>query len=184
MGSDGPSGAGRQSVTVSGAGLVWTLVARANTRSGDSEIWAATAIGPLSNATVTSTPTVGGYDQTLTVVSLQMSNGIGASVVGGSASGAPSVSLKTTEEGSLVFAVGNDYDKATARTLGPNQVMLRQYLDSPTGDTYWSQYTGAVTGAAGSTITLNDTAQLTTSGTWQPSRYLAMDLTNSRSPPS
>jgi Domain of unknown function (DUF4082)/Bacterial Ig domain/Fibronectin type III domain/Lysyl oxidase len=158
VGSDGPSGAGRQSVTVSGAGLEWKLVARANTRSGDAEIWAARAPSQLVEATVTSTPAVSGYDQTLTVISAQMSDGIGASAVGGAASGAPSVSLKTTGEGSLVFAVGNDYDSATARTLGPNQVLLRQYLDTKTGDTYWSQYTGSVTGPAGETITLNDTA--------------------------
>ena len=99
VGSDGPAGAGKQSVTVSGAGLTWKLVARANSRSGDAEIWTATALSPLINATVTSTPAVSGYDQSLTVISMEMSDGIGASVVGGAASGAPSVSLKTTEEG-------------------------------------------------------------------------------------
>jgi hypothetical protein len=156
--SDGPYGGGRQSVTVSGAGLTWKLVARANARSGDTEIWAATALTPLSDATVTSTPTLGGYDQTLTVISMEMSDGVGASAVAGAANGAPSVSLKTTEDGSVVFAAGNDYDNAIARTLGPNQVMLQQYLDTKTGDTYWSQYTGAVTGEAGSTVTLDDTA--------------------------
>jgi Domain of unknown function (DUF4082)/Bacterial Ig domain/Fibronectin type III domain/Lysyl oxidase len=155
--SDGPAGAGKQSATVSSAGLTWTLVARANSRSGDAEIWTARALTPLVNETVTSTPAVSGYDQSLTVIAMEMSDGAGASVAGGAASGAPSVSLKTTEEGDLVFGVGNDYDSATARTLGPNQVMLSQYLDT-TGDTYWSQYTGAVTGAAGSTVTLNDTA--------------------------
>jgi Domain of unknown function (DUF4082)/Bacterial Ig domain/Fibronectin type III domain/Lysyl oxidase len=156
--SDGPPGAGQQSATVSGAGLTWTPVARANSRSGDAEIWTATAPAPLSNATVTSTPTASGYDQSLTVIAIQMSQGMGASVVGGAASGAPSVSLKTTEEGVLAFAVGNDYDNAIGRTLGPNQVILNQYLDTKTGDTFWSQYTGQVTGAAGSTVTLNDTA--------------------------
>jgi hypothetical protein len=155
--SDGPAGAGKQSATVSSAGLTWTLVARANSRSGDAEIWTARALTPLVNETVTSTPALSGYDQSLTVISMEMSDGAGASVVGGAASGAPSVSLKTTEAEDLVFGVGNDYDSATARTLGPNQVMLSQYLDT-TGDTYWSQYTGAVTGAAGSTVTLNDTA--------------------------
>jgi hypothetical protein len=158
VGSDGPSGAGKQSVTVSGAGLEWKLVARANSRSGDAEIWAAKAPSQLINATVTSTPAVSGYDQTLTVVSLEMSDGVGASAVGGAANGAPSVSLTTTGEGSLVFGVGNDYDNATARTLGPNQVMLRQYLDTGTGDTYWSQYTNYVTGKAGEPVTINDTA--------------------------
>jgi hypothetical protein len=156
--SDGPAGGGRQSATISGAGLTWTLVARANSRSGDAEIWAATAPSPLSGATVTSTQAAGGYDQSLTVIAMQMSLGTGASVVGGAASGAPSVSLNTTEEGSLVFAIGNDYDNAAARTLGSNQVMLHQFLDTTTGDTYWSQYTGLITGAAGSLVTMNDTA--------------------------
>jgi len=162
--SDGPAGAGKQSASVTGAGLTWTLVARANSRSGDAEIWTARALAPLLDVTVTSTPALSGYDQSLTVISMEMSDGVGASVVGGGANGAPSVSLKTTEEGSVVFGVGDDYDSATARTLGPNQVMLSQYLDTTTGDTYWSQYTGQVTGAAGSTVTLNDTAP--TSDQW------------------
>ncbi len=83
VGVDGPGGAGRQSTTISGAGLAWKLVARANSRSGDAEIWTATAPAALSNATVTSTPAVGGYDQSLSVISMQMSMGVGASAVGG-----------------------------------------------------------------------------------------------------
>ena len=158
VGSDGPTGAGKQSATITSAGLTWKLVARANTRSGDAEIWTARSLTPLLNETVTSTPALGGYDQSLTVISMEMSDGAGASAVAGAASGAPSVSLKTTESEDLVFGVGNDYDNATARTLGSNQVMLSQYLNTKTGDSYWSQYTGAVTGAAGSTVTLNDTA--------------------------
>ena len=156
--TDGPAGAGRQTATVSGAGLVWTLVKRANSRAGDAEIWTATAIGPLSGVSVSSTPAVGGFDQTLTVISMQMSQGAGASAGAGAASGEATVSLKTTEEGSLVFAVGHDWSKAAARTLGAGQVMLHQFLDTGTGDTTWTQYTGAVTGAAGETVTINDTA--------------------------
>jgi|GEM_PF-2978975 len=158
VGADGPSGGGRQSATVSGAGLTWTLVKRENARSGDAEIWTATAPKPLAGATVTSTLSTSAYDQSLTVISMEMSDGVGASVGGSAANGPPSVSLKTTEDGTLVFAVGNDYDKATARTLGVNQVMLHQYLDTGTGDTYWSQYTGQITGSAGETVTMNDTA--------------------------
>jgi hypothetical protein len=161
VGSDGPNGAGKQSTTISGAGLTWTLVKRANSRPGDAEIWAATALAPLTNVSVTSTPAVGGYEQSRTVIAMQMSDGVGASVSGGALKSAPSLSLKTTEEGSLVFAVGNDYDNAIARTLGPNQVILNQDIDTKTGDTYWSQYTGAVTGAAGETVTINDTAPTT-----------------------
>jgi hypothetical protein len=70
----------------------------------------------------------------------------------------PSISLKTQEAGSLVFAVGHDWDEAIERTLGPNQVMLHQYLDTKTGDTAWSQYTSQVIGLAGTEVTLNDTA--------------------------
>ena len=158
VGSDGPSGAGKQTVTVSGAGLTWTLVKRANSESGDSEIWAASASKALEKVTVTSTPALSGYDQTLTVVSLEGSKGVGASVAGGAASGAPSVQLTSTEEGSLVFGAGNDWYTASARTLGPGQTLLHQYLDTKTGDTYWSQYTSQAAGPAGSLVTLNDTA--------------------------
>jgi hypothetical protein len=161
VGSDGPNGGGWQSATVSGAGLEWKLVTRANSRSGDAEIWWATAPKPLVGATVTSTPAVGGYDQSLTVIAEQMSNGIGASAAAGAASGAPSVSLQTTGAESLVFAVGNDYDNPLARTVATNQVLLHQELDTKTGDTYWSQYTGAITGPAGETVTMNDTAPTT-----------------------
>jgi Domain of unknown function (DUF4082)/Fibronectin type III domain/Bacterial Ig domain len=164
VGSDGPAGAGKQTVTVSGAGLTWTLVQRASSRSGDAEIWAATTSKALAGVTVSSTPALSGYDQTLTVISIQRSAGVGASVIGGGASGAPSVSLVSTEEGSLGFAVGNDWDAATARTLGAGQVMLHQYLDTKTGDTYWSQYTGQPAGPTGSVVTLNDTAP--TSDQW------------------
>jgi hypothetical protein len=156
--SDGPNGAGKQSATVSGAGLKWTLVKRANSRPGDAEIWWATATKQLSGVTVTSKQSASGYDQSLTVIAEQMSDGIGASATAGAASGAPSVSLKTTEEGSLVFAVGDDWDRAVARTLGPNQMLLHEYLDESTGETFWSQYTALVTGAAGTTVTLGDTA--------------------------
>jgi hypothetical protein len=156
--ADGPNRAQGQTVTVSGAGLTWHPVARANSQSGDAEIWWATAPTALSGATVTSTPAVGGYGQSLSVIAVQMSNGIGASTSGGAASGMPSVSLKTQEAGSLVFAVGHDWDKAIERTLGPNQVMLHQFLDMKTGDTSWSQYTSQVIGLAGTEVTLNDVA--------------------------
>jgi Bacterial Ig domain len=156
--SDGPKRSKGQSVTISGGGLTWHLDARANPQFGDAEIWSATATAALSGGVVTSTPAAKGYDQTLSVIAVQMSDGIGATVAGGAASGAPSVTLMTLEEGSLVFAVGHDWDNAIARTLGVNQVLLHQYLDASAGDTTWSQYTGQATGAAGSMVTMNDTA--------------------------
>src|SRR5205823_13109968 len=40
---------------VSGGGLTWVLVVRANGQSGSSEIWRAFSATPLNNATVTAT---------------------------------------------------------------------------------------------------------------------------------
>ncbi len=156
--SDGPSGSKHQTESVAGAGLIWTLLQRANSRAGDAEIWSATAVAPLFNVSVTATPSLSGYDQSLTVISMRGSRGAGASAASGAATGASSVSLKATEDGSLVFAAGHDWTSAVARTLGPGQVLLHQYLDTGTGDATWTQYTSAVTAAVGETVTMGDTA--------------------------
>jgi hypothetical protein len=154
--SDGPAGGGRQSLTVSGAGLKWTLVKRANSRSGDAEIWKATAPAPLSNATVTAIPTAGGYHEALTVIAMQMTQGVGASAAAGATGGAASVSVTTTGPGSLVFGVGNDWDRGLVRTLGADQVLLHQWVDTSAGNTFWAQNTNSQAGRAGSTVTLDD----------------------------
>ncbi len=159
--SDGPFGAGKQSATVSGAGLTWTLVKRANTQAGDSEIWTARATTTLTNATVTATQSATGYALSLTVTSMEEAAGTGATAAGSAVSGAPSVSLKTTAAGSLIYGVGNDWDNAITRTVGPNQVLLNQYLSTASGDTFWSQNTTLKAGPAGSLATLNDTAPTT-----------------------
>ena len=158
--SDGPSSGG-QTLTISGAGLTWTLVQRANSRLGTADIWTATAAAVLTSATVTSTQSAGGFDQSLTVIAMQGTGGIGASIGGGAPSGAPSVTLTTRGAGSLVFGVGNDWDAATSRTTGANQVLLHQWADGGSGDTFWSQNTTAPVGPAGTVATLNDTAPVT-----------------------
>ena len=162
--ASGPAGAEKQTAKVSGAGLKWTLVKRANSQSGDAEIWTAEAKKQIKNKTVKSVLKVKGYEQQLTVISMQGSNGAGASIAGGAASGEPSVSLTTTEQGSLVYAVGSDWDSATSRTLGPNQTLMRQDLDTTADKTFWSQFTSATTGPVGSVVTMNDTAP--TSDQW------------------
>jgi hypothetical protein len=156
--SDGPAAAAAQTATVSGAGLTWSLVKRANGQYGDAEIWTATASSALTGATVSSTQGAGGYSQALTVLALSGSAGVGASGSSSLASGAPTVSLTSTAAGSAAFGVGNDWDKAIARTLGSGQALLNQYLNTSSGDTYWSQYLTAPSTAAGQTMTLNDTA--------------------------
>jgi hypothetical protein len=158
VGSDGPAQADGQAVTVTGAGLTWTLVKRADGQFGDAEIWQAAAAGVLSNATVTSTQAHSGYDQSLTVIAMEGTGGVGASASASAASGAPTLTLTTTKPSSLVFAVGDDWDNAVARTLPPGWVSLNQWLDTTTGDTYWSQYTNVPVPAAGTQVTVSDTA--------------------------
>ena len=155
--SDGPS-PGTQSMTVSGAGLTWSLVQRSDLEAGDAEIWEATAPGPLSKQTVQATAADSGYRGTLTVAAISGAAGVGVSGAGGQLKSAPSIELSSSGIGSVGFATGNDWDNATARTLGSGQQMLDQDLETGTGDTFWSQYTTAGTSGAGEPILLNDTA--------------------------
>jgi hypothetical protein len=155
--SDGPSGTA-QTATVSGAGQAWTLVTRVNVRPGTSEIWRAVSSSAVSNGAVTATFSRTGYDASLTVVAFIGASGTGAISGNNAATGAPTVSLVTTGVGSLVYGVGNDWDRAVGRTLGTSQTMTHQWIDSGTGDTFWVQSgSGAVT-ASGTSVTLNDTA--------------------------
>ena len=63
----------------------------------------------------------------------------------------------STANNSWVLGVGNDYDNATARTVGTGQTLLHQYLTS-SGDTYWAQMQTGPVPVAGTTVTINDTA--------------------------
>jgi hypothetical protein len=155
--ADGPPNAA-QSATVSGAGLTWTLVKRANSLPGDAEVWEAPAPSVLASATVKSTLSRSGFKQDLTVIAMEDVSGIGAVVAGSATTGAPSLSLTTKGATSLVFAVGHDWSNAIARTLPAGWVSLEQWTDSSSGDTYWSQYTNRPTGSAGSVVQVGDSA--------------------------
>jgi hypothetical protein len=153
--SAGPNNATRQTVTVSGAGLAWSLVTRANTQAGSAEIWAAAAPTKLVNATVTATQSVGGFDQSLTVMVVTGASGIGASAAGGASRTAPSVALTTTGVGSFVLGVGNDPARKVVRTLDANQTMVHQWVDKDENVTFWVQSRATTAGAAGSVVTIN-----------------------------
>jgi len=174
--ADGPSGGGKQSATVSGSGLTWTLVKRANALSGDAEVWEATAPAVLSSATVKSTLSSTSYNQDLTIIAMEGVKGVGASVAASGSTGAPSTKLTTSGATSLIFAVGHDYSNAIARTLPAGWVSLDQWVDTSTGDTYWSQYTNNPTGPAGTVVTVNDLAP--TTDQWN---LVAVELLNSGS---
>jgi hypothetical protein len=154
--------------SVAGGGLTWKLVQRTNVQSGTAEIWTAFASGALSNITVTATVsqsvvsslTVMSFTGVDTTLGTGLPNAIGASGTGNSAKGAPTASLVTTRNNSLVLGVGNDYDNAIARTLGAGQTLVHQFL-TPTGDTYWVQMQSAATPSSGTSVTVNDTAPST-----------------------
>jgi len=156
--SDGPAGAGGQTLTVSGAGLTWTLVRRANTQTGSAEVWQAKAAARLVNVTVKSTQAKPNFRQSLTVVSFRGASGTGATSIASAATGAPAVTLVTTKPNALVYGVGNDADRAVARTLGAGQTMVHQSVVTASADTFWAQRRSAAATAAGSSVTINCTA--------------------------
>jgi len=149
---------------VTGGGLTWTLVGRTNAQRGDAEIWRAFAPTILTAANVTGTLSQGVSGQ-ITVMSFKGvdpsgtggSGAIGAVASANALSGAPSATLVTTRNKSLVVGVGSDWDGQTARTLGPGQTLVAQYFATD-GDTYWVQRTTDAVPAAGTSVTINDTA--------------------------
>ena len=83
--------------------------------------------------------------------------GVGAIGSGSSNWGAPQASLRTTVSGSMVIGVGNDFDKAIARTPTQGQQILHQFL-SATGDTYWVQSLASPVPLKGTQVVLSDVA--------------------------
>jgi hypothetical protein len=152
---------------VTGASLTWALVQRTNVQMGTAEIWRAFAPSTLSSVSVKASLSQS-VPASITVVSFtgvdtsgtNGSGAIGATGTGNANPGAPTASLVTTRNGSWVFEVGNDWDKAISRALGPNQTMVHQYL-ATVGDTYWVQRQNAPTPSSGTTVTINDTAPTT-----------------------
>jgi hypothetical protein len=160
VGMDGPIGAQKQKATVSGGGLTWTLVKRADTQSGVSEIWSAKATGKLTSQVITAAPGAGGFDGMLHVIAFKGAKDVGIAGATGAISGEPDIYLPGINTGSWVFAVGNDWDKAVARTPISGQILQRQWVDSGSGDTFWVQSTSAPQGVPG-LVTIHDTAPKT-----------------------
>jgi hypothetical protein len=148
---------------VTGGGLTWALVGRANGQQGDAEIWRAFAPTTLSAVTVTASlsQTVGASITVMSFTGVDTTGTNGSGAIGATAKnslvGAPSASLLTSRAGSLVLGVGNDWDSATARALGANQTLVHQFL-ATIGDTYWVQRQSSATPVSGTNVTINDTA--------------------------
>ena len=157
--SDGPKAGGQTISKVSGGGLTWRLLRRANAQAGTAEIWAANASSTLSNAIVTATLGSGSYQSAITVATFTGADQVadGPTAAASAASGAPSVALTATRAGSMVWGVGSDWDRAVARTVGAGQTKVDEFL-APAGDTLWVQRQTSLTPLAGTVVTLNDTA--------------------------
>ena len=149
---------------VTGASLTWVLVKRTNIQTGTAEIWRAFAPSVLNGVTVTATLSqkVASFITVMSFSGVNTSgtNGSGAigSVGSGNANpGPPTAKLITQGNGSFVVGVGNDWDKAIARTPGTGQNLVGQYL-APFGDTYWVQMQSSPIPLSGTAVTINDTA--------------------------
>ena len=149
---------------ISGGGLTWSLVVRANGQSGTSEIWRAFAATPLSGATVTATlsQTVNSSLAVMSFAGVNTSGTNGSGAIGATgfqsgSSGAPSASLVTVGAGSWVLGVGNDFDNAITRSPAPGQTLVHQFFP-PVGDTYWVQMLNSPVAASGMSVTISDTA--------------------------
>ncbi|MFN0148825.1 MAG: galactose oxidase-like domain-containing protein [Dehalococcoidia bacterium] len=169
-------------MTVTGAGLTWTRVNRANVRAGATEIWVAPAPAKLTNVTVRAVQTRTNFDLALTVVAFRGAAGVGASATANAATGAPTVTLTPQASGSFLFAAGNDWDNAIARVLPAGQTMVSQWL-APAGDTLWVQRQTA-TSVAGTPAALYATAPTTDRWNMAAVEIRATDVGPDITPPS
>ena len=150
--------------SITGAGLTWMVVKRSNTQLGTAEIWRAFAPSRLANVTVTAnlSQSVAAAISVMSFTGIDTSGANGSGAIGATAgnsanSGAPTASLVTTRANSWVLGVGNDWDNATARTVGAGQILVHQFLAS-VGDTYWVQRRSTASAPAGTVVTINDIA--------------------------
>jgi hypothetical protein len=172
--ANGPGGAGRQTAAVTGAGLRWELVERANEASGDSEVWMARARNILTQRKITATLSDSAYDESLTVIGMEGVAAVGSRARASASAGVPHAQLTTNAATSLVFAVGNETDPARASVLPSGWVPLDRSSGALTSNAFWSQYTNQPTGPPGSIVTV-DAARPATGG-WN---LAAVELENS-----
>ena len=164
--TDYSGGANTTVTSLTGGGLVWTLVSRTNLQRGASEIWRAFSPTTKSGMSVAANLSQS-VSSSMTVMSFSGVNtsgtngsgAIGALTSANATTGSPTATLVTTVAGSWVVGVGNDYDNAIARTPGANQNLVHQYL-STVGDTYWVQMQDSATPLSGTSVTINDTAPI------------------------
>ena len=139
--------------TVTGGGLTWTLRQQANSQRGTSEIWTATAPTAMADVSVTATHS-GTYQGLMQIVAFTNAD-IGATGGASAESGAPTTGISTTAANSWVWAVGNDWDSAAARTVGSSQTKASEML-ADVGDTFWVQHRADRSVGAGQKVNIDD----------------------------
>jgi Concanavalin A-like lectin/glucanases superfamily len=181
--SDGPVD-GPQATNVSGAGVTWTNVQRANLQQGASEVWTATSPSDLADATVTAAqtqtpgdPAAPQFYLSLTVLTFPDARGIGAFSSASGGSGGADVLVTPTSSGSLIYAVGNDAGVTGPRTVPDGQVVVRD-VAGPAADSHWLQgRTNGVVATAGVPVELNETAAA--AGPWN---FAAVEIVHRGAP--
>jgi O-glycosyl hydrolase len=142
--ADGPLTGPQWVSSVSGGGLTWKRVARANGVAGVTEVWTAVAPDPIADLRVRAGLGTGRWMGALTVAAF---DGAAADVVPVTASattGAAKLTVQPSGAGSLIWAVGHDWDNAVARSLLGGQSLVDQFLASVL-DTFWVQRVSAPT---------------------------------------
>jgi hypothetical protein len=128
--SDGPDGAVQSFRSVTGCGLDWTMVRRANGQPGTAEIWQANPTEPVADCSVTAVRARPGTEGLATLVVYDNAlMGNSAAATGDTDNAKVRISGR---EGSLLFAVGHDADSATPRLMPPGQALI--YQDLSAGD--------------------------------------------------
>jgi len=150
--------------SITGGGLTWVNVSRANAKAGSTEVWRAFAPTPQSfTATITfSAATTSDNWVFVGIVGADMtgtngSGAIGATAATSSTSAAPTVSITTTRNNSWVWGAGNDGTSNVTVVAGSGQTILRNNGDSTNVTTGWVQRQNAITATSGTSVTMNDT---------------------------
>lgn len=158
--ADGPGSSRQRAGRVRGGGLSWSLAARANKQRGTAEVWQAHAAGRLSAVTVTARLRYHRHGSITVAAFTGAAAAVAAKATGAARSGAPTVTLTTTEDKSLVWAAGQDWDRANAPTPNSGQTLVHQFLDTSAKNTYWVQRTDAVP-TAETAVKIGDTSPTT-----------------------
>ncbi|MEN3360305.1 MAG: hypothetical protein V7637_4287, partial [Mycobacteriales bacterium] len=163
--ADGPGASPQRVTAVTGGGLTWTLVRRANATGGTTEVWQAYTAVPTT-ATVKAAFAVNGYDSSITVAAFSgAGRSVGATAARTGTSGNPTLALTPTAANSLVWADGHDWSHNATVAAGAGQAFVHTFLDARVHDSFWvQQRVAATTGAT--PVTVNDTG-LTARDRWQ-----------------